>query len=96
MTVERTHIAHQTRYELRDHRGLRSVLAFDAGETGRGPGMWKILLPGPGGTEDLYGTKHSVSRESADLTNWLTPIVGEEVASKLAVAVEEDPPPEAG
>jgi hypothetical protein len=96
MTVERTHAAYQTRYELRDQRGVRSVLAFDAGETGRGPGMWKILLPGPGGTEDLYGTKHSIGLGSADLTNWLTPIVGQDVAGELAAAVDEDPPPEAG
>jgi hypothetical protein len=96
MTVQRTHVAHQTRYELRDHKGLRSVLAFDAGETGMGPGMWKILLPGPGGTEDLYGTKHSVGLGSSDLTNWLTPIVGRDVAGELAAAVDEDPPPEAG
>ena len=54
MTVQRTHIGHQTRYELRDAGVLSCVLTYGGAEIE--PAVWKILLPGPDGTEDLYGT----------------------------------------
>ncbi|HXW46656.1 MAG TPA: hypothetical protein VEL03_17835 [Streptosporangiaceae bacterium] len=92
MTVERTHIAHETRYELRDGAVLRCVLAFDAGRDGAGPAVWKILLPGPGGTDDLYGTRELLRPDPAQLTAWLAPIVGEDAAGELVRAVSADPP----
>jgi hypothetical protein len=51
MSVEKSHVGHQTRFELRNEAGLSCVLTYtaDPGE----PAIWKILLPGPGGTEDL-------------------------------------------
>lgn len=92
MTVERTHIAYETRYALRDRAGLRCVLAFDTGEDGRGPAVWKILLPGPTGAEDLYGTQEFAKPDAAQLTTWLEPIVGQDAATELAAAVDADPP----
>ena len=56
MTVERTHdMNHQTRYELHGDAGLACILTYTAEPDE--PATWKILLPGPGGTEDLYGTQ---------------------------------------
>jgi hypothetical protein len=55
VSVERTHAGHQTRYELRDQTGLCCVLTYTADQDE--PATWKILQPGPGGTEDLYGTQ---------------------------------------
>jgi hypothetical protein len=92
MTVDRTDIAHETRYELRNGAGLRCVLAFDTGPDGRGPAMWKILLPGPAGTEDLYGTQEFLRPDAAQLTGWLTATVGRDAATELAAAVDADPP----
>lgn len=54
MTAERTHAGNQTRCALRDGAALVCALTF-GGPPGQ-PGTWKILLPGAGGTEDLYGT----------------------------------------
>lgn len=51
MSVERTHAGHQTRYELRDEAELTYTADPDE------PATWKILLPAPDGTEDLYGTQ---------------------------------------
>jgi hypothetical protein len=60
------------------------------------PAIWKILLPGPGGTEDLYGT-HRVPEPDADwLRAWLSPITGSDHAAELADAVNAAPPPTAG
>ena len=56
MTVERTHdMNHQTRYELHGDAGLACILTYTAEPDE--PATWKILLPGPGGTEDLCGTQ---------------------------------------
>jgi len=55
MTVERTHAGHQTRYELRGDSGLACVVTYTADPDE--PAVWKVLLPGPGGTEDLYGAQ---------------------------------------
>ena len=74
MSIERTHIGHQTRYELRDQAGLSCVLTYTADPDE--PATWKILLPGPGGTEDLYGTQRFISPDAAQLQAWLTRIVG--------------------
>jgi hypothetical protein len=94
MSVERTHAGHQTRYELRDHDRLSCALTYtaDPGE----PAIWKILLPGPGGTEDLYGTQRFPAPSAAQLTAWLRPIVGPDRAAQLAAAVDTSPPPPAG
>jgi hypothetical protein len=51
MTVDRSHMNHQTRYELHGDAGLACVLTYTAPPDE--PATWKILLPGPGGTEDL-------------------------------------------
>jgi len=55
MSVERTQVGQQVRYELRHGAALVGVLIF--GQPEIEPAAWKILLPGPGGTEDLYGTE---------------------------------------
>jgi hypothetical protein len=96
MTVERTHTSHETQYALRDGGALRCILVFDAGEDGGGPAAWKILLPGPDGTEDLYGAREIVRPNAAEITAWLTPMVGADAAAELARAVDASPPRAAG
>jgi hypothetical protein len=56
------------------------------------PATWKILLPGPGGTEDLSGTQRFTSPDAAQLQAWLTRIVGRDRAAELADAVAAAPP----
>ena len=90
MSVERTHFGHQTRYELRDKAQLACVLTYTADPNE--PATWKILLPGPGGTEDLYGAEQFVDPDAARLQSWLSPIVGRDHAAELADAVEAAPP----
>ena len=89
-------MTHETRYSLQDEAALRCVLVFDRGEEGEGPAVWKILLPGPAGTEDLYGTRGFARPNAAQLTSWLTPVIGAEAASELAKAVDASPPHAAG
>jgi hypothetical protein len=93
MIVERTHAGHQTRYELRDETGLSCVLTYsaDPGE----PATWKVLLPGPNGNEDLYGTERFLDPDAAQLQAWLSPLIGSDHAAKLAGAVDAAPPPPA-
>jgi len=93
MTVERTHADHQTRYELRDEAGLVCVLTYSFDPDG--PATWKILLPGPGGTEDLYGTQRFPDPDAARLEAWLSPLIGSDHAAELADAVDAAPPPPA-
>jgi len=93
MSVERSHVGHQTRYELSDETGLSCVLTFTADPDE--PAVWKILLPGPDGTEDLYGTHRLPEPDAAELEAWLSPIVGRDRATELANAVEAAPPPPA-
>jgi hypothetical protein len=95
VTVERAHIDHLTRYTVRDGAALRCDLVFDTGEAGIGPAEWKILLPGPEGTEQLYGVHRFMRPDAAQLTNWLTPIVGPDAAAELAEAVDANPPHDA-
>jgi hypothetical protein len=90
VSVNRTHAGHQTRYELRDQAGLSSVLTYTADPDE--PATWKILLPGPGGTEDLYGTQRFPSPDAARLEAWLSPVVGGDHAGELVRAVEAAPP----
>jgi hypothetical protein len=91
MTVDRTHnLNHQTRYELRGDTGLACALTFTA-EPGE-PASWKILLPGPGGTEDLYGAHQTPEPDAGWLQSWLTPIIGGDQAAQLAAAVDAAPP----
>ena len=71
MSVERTHFGHQTRYELHDDGQLACVLTYTADPNE--PATWKILLPGPGGTEDLYGAEQFVDPDAARLRSWLSP-----------------------
>ena len=59
------------------------------------PAIWKILLPGPGGTEDLYGTQRLPDPDAARLQAWLSPIIGGDHAAELARAVDAAPPPPA-
>jgi hypothetical protein len=94
MTVDRTHVNHQTRYELHGDTGLAAALTYTAapGE----PAIWKILLPGPGGTEDLYGTRQTPTPDANWLRAWLTVIIGGDQAAELAAAVDAAPPPPAG
>ena len=93
MSVERIHAGHQTRYELRDHARLSCALTYTADPDE--PATWKILLPGPGGREDLYGTQRFPSPSAAQLVAWLSPIVGHDRAAELAAAVGTAPPPPA-
>jgi hypothetical protein len=90
MSVERMNAGHQTTYELRDGAGLSCVLTYtaDPGE----PAIWKILLPGPDGTEDLYGTHQFADPDAVLLQAWLAPIVGSDRAAELAAAVDAAPP----
>lgn len=92
MTVERTHIGHETRYTMRDGHAVRAILVFDTGEDGRGPAAWKILLPGPHEAEDLYGTREALWRDRGQIEAWLMPIVGSGTAAELAAAVDANPP----
>ena len=93
MTVERTHADHQTRYVLDAGAELSCVLTYTADPDG--PATWKILLPGPGGTEDLYGTQRIAAPDAGRLRAWLTPIIGVARAAELAAAVDAAPPPTA-
>jgi hypothetical protein len=93
MAVERTYADHQTRYELHDKAGLSCVLTYTAEPDE--PATWKILLPGPGGTEDLYGTQRFPGPDAARLQTWLSPLIGSEHAAELADAVDAAPPPSA-
>jgi hypothetical protein len=91
MTVTRIHnLNHQTRYELRDDTGLACALTYTA-EPGE-PASWKILLPGPDGTEDLYGTRQTPDPDADWLRSWLTPIIGADQAAELAAAIDAAPP----
>ena len=93
MTVERTHAGHQTRYALDEGAGLSCVLTYTA--VADEPATWKILLPGPGGTEDLYGTQRIATPDAGRLRAWLTPVIGADRAAELAAAVDAAPPPTA-
>jgi hypothetical protein len=94
MTVERTHADHQTRYALDTEAGLSCVLTYtDAPDE---PATWKILLPGPGGTEDLYGTQRMAAPGTGRLRAWLIPVIGVDRAAELAAAADAGPPPTAG
>jgi hypothetical protein len=93
MTVDRTYTGHQTRYELRDETGPSCVLTYTAEPDE--PAAWKILAPGPGGTEDLYGTHSFITPDEAQLEAWLAPFMGRDRAAELAAAVEAAPPPAA-
>jgi hypothetical protein len=93
MTVGRTHVNHQTRYELRGDAGLAAVLTYTA--VPDEPATWKILLCDPGGAEDLYGTRQTPAPDAGWLQAWLTPITGIDQAAELAAAVDAAPPPAA-
>ena len=90
MSVERTHVGHQTRYELRGESGMSCLLTYTADPDE--PATWKILLPGPGGTWDLYGTQRFAEPDAARLQAWLSPVVGGDHAAALAAAAEDAPP----
>jgi hypothetical protein len=90
MTVMRTQAGHATRYELRDGATLVCVLIYGGPEIE--PATWKILLPGPGGTEDLYGTEQFRTPDARQLQAWLSPLVGARHAAELAGAVDDEPP----
>jgi hypothetical protein len=93
MSVQRTHSGYQTRYEIRDGAGLHSALTYTA-EPGE-PAIWKILLPGPGGTEDLYSTHQFADPDAAQLRAWLDSHLPGDDAAGLAAAVDAAPPPSA-
>jgi hypothetical protein len=96
MNVERTHSGHETRYAASNDSGLQYVVVFDAGEDNGGPAIWKVLLPGRDGTEDLYRAEQFRSPDADQLAAWLTPVTGHDAAGELAAAVDRDPPPAAG
>jgi hypothetical protein len=94
MTVDRTHdLARQTRYVLKGDSGLACVLTYTAAPDE--PAIWKVLRPGPGGTEDLYSTRRVAAPDARWLQAWLTPVVGAGQAAELAEAVDAAPPPAA-
>ncbi len=90
MSVERTQRGHQIRYELRHGAALVGVLLF--GQPEIDPAAWKILLPGPDGTEDLYATERFRAPDAPQLQAWLTPVVGAGAAAELTEAVDAQPP----
>jgi hypothetical protein len=91
MTVDRTHtLSRQTRYALSGDTGLACVLTYTAALDE--PASWKILLPGAGGTEDLYGTQRTAAPDAGWLQAWLTPVIGAGRAAELARAVDAAPP----
>jgi hypothetical protein len=57
--------------------------------------MWKILLPGSEGTDELRGTHQFLTPDAEQLTAWLSPIIGVGRATELADAVDASPPPTA-
>jgi hypothetical protein len=73
---------------------LSSVLTYTAPPDE--PAVWKVLLAGPGGTEDLHGTHRFIRPDADQLRGWLTAIVGFDHAVELARAVDAAPPPTAG
>jgi hypothetical protein len=94
MTVTRTEVDHGISYQLSDDGGprCRLVYATDPDE----PAVWKLLLPGPGETEDLYATEQFIDADAAKLKDWLSPYIGDAEATELADAVDADPPLTAG
>lgn len=90
MSVERTQRGHQIRYELR--HGATEVGVLIYGQPEIEPAAWKILLPEPDGTEDLYAAEQFRAPDAAQLQAWLTPIVGAGPAAELSDAVDADPP----
>jgi len=74
MTVERTHGGHLTRYALHDDGALVCELTF--GGPTREQASWKILLPGPDGTEGVYAAERLLTPGGEQLRAWLAPIVG--------------------
>jgi hypothetical protein len=90
MSVDRTQAGDQTRYELSDDAGSSCVLTYTA--DAEEPAMWKLLLPGPGGTEDLYSSQRFPTLDADRLQAWLSPIVGSGEAAELADAVDAAPP----
>ena len=94
MTVDRTHVGHQTRYELRDGGELSCILTYGGAEIE--PAAWKILLPGPGGTQDLYGAQRLTTPHASVLEAWLAPIIGQARATELVDAVDAEPPRNSG
>jgi hypothetical protein len=94
MTVNRTEVDHATLYELSDDTGPRYLLAYAMDPDG--PAIWKLLLPGPGGTEDLYGTHEFSDPDATQIEAWLGPFIGDDHATELADAVDADPPLMAG
>jgi|ERR1700722_1750111 hypothetical protein len=94
MTVIRSHAGHQTRYELRDEAGLACVVTYTA-EPGEAA-SWKLLLPGPDGTEDLYHAHQFADPDAVQLQSWLRPVIGSDSSTELANAIDSAPPPPAG
>ena len=94
MSVERTERGHQIRYDLRHGATLVGALVFGQPEIELA--AWKILLPGPGGTEDLYATERFQAPDARQLRAWLAPIVGAGPAAELTDAVDAQPPPTSG
>jgi hypothetical protein len=90
MTVTKSVIDHGVMYELRDDTGFRCALAYTADPDE--PAVWKILLPGPGDTRDLYATEEFPNPDAKRIEGWLSPFVGDQNAAELADAVEADPP----
>jgi hypothetical protein len=94
MTVTKTVVDHGVAYELRDDAGPCCTLAYTADPDE--PSVWKILLPGPGDTQDLYGTEQFPNPDATQLERWLSPFIGDQHATEMADAVEADPPRPAG
>jgi hypothetical protein len=90
MPVERTHETHQTRYEL------HGVAALTYTAEPSEPATWRILLPGPDGTEDVYATRRFGDADAEQLRTWLASYVDEDSAAELAGAVDAAPPPQVG
>jgi hypothetical protein len=96
MTVDRTQLGHKTTYALREGGSLACVLTYGGVESDPEPEGWNILLPGPGGTEDLYGAEQFRTPGPSVIREWLAPIVGDDHAAELTAAVDAEPPKTSG
>jgi hypothetical protein len=90
MTIDRIQAGDQTRYVLRSGGTESCMLTYGAAESA--PDLWKILLPGPEGTDAIYGTEQFLTPDAGRLRSWLASVVGADRAAELTNAVNAQPP----
>ena len=60
------------------------------------PATGKILLPGPEGTDAIYGTEQFLTPDAGRLRSWLASVVGDDRAAELTGEVDAQPPATSG